>query len=127
MLLMTVTEYAVAFCDKRWGRIFECNFGLKGLLNDMNLNLNLIIGRNDRYFLNILILSGDVESNPGPNPSPNPWNHRIMLLTQNCRGLNDFKKLKQILYSKSVAAPSSASKVAEILLGLYNKTFYGCN
>ncbi len=43
--------------------------------------------------INLLKLCGDVEENPGPNPTKG----NLMLLTQNCRGLNDNNKLRLLL------------------------------
>jgi len=39
-----------------------------------------------------LLLCGDVELNPGP--------HKLMLMTQNCRGLQDYNKLRSLLRNK---------------------------
>ena len=44
----------------------------------------------------LLIKGGDVELNPGPNKQKKP----ILLLTQNCRGLNNKEKLRQLMSSR---------------------------
>jgi exonuclease III len=44
----------------------------------------------------LLMLCGDIETNPGPSSTKN-----LMLLMQNCRGLNSNVKLKQIMKEKS--------------------------
>ncbi len=58
----------------------------------MIINLTL----KSRLYINLqkllLILCGDVELNPGP--------HNLMLMTQNCRGLQDYNKLRSILRNK---------------------------
>ncbi len=45
----------------------------------------------------LLILCGDVELNPGPFLN----NKKLLLLTQNCRGLNSFYKLKHLIHNKN--------------------------
>jgi len=45
----------------------------------------------------LLILSGDVEKNPGPLPC----NRSLLLMSQNCRGLNNLHKLKQIMMERN--------------------------
>jgi hypothetical protein len=43
------------------------------------------------WFFNLLTLGGDIEENPGPAKS------ELILMTQNCRGLNDPNKLQLLL------------------------------
>jgi hypothetical protein len=45
----------------------------------------------------LLIQSGDIETNPGPFPC----DKNLILLSQNCRGLNNSTKLKQLLQRKN--------------------------
>ncbi len=51
---------------------------------------------NHEGILILQILGGDIELNPGP------LSHDIIVMTQNCRGLNDRAKLRQILTNKNV-------------------------
>ena len=51
---------------------------------------------NHEGILILQILGGDIELNPGP------LSHDIIVMTQNCRGLNDRGKLRQILTNKNV-------------------------
>lgn len=48
------------------------------------------------YLKNLLLLSGDVELNPGPSDTTEQKD-KYMISTYNCRGLGDSKKLKIIL------------------------------
>jgi len=45
----------------------------------------------------LLLLCGDVERNPGPSFN----NKKLIILTQNCRGLNNNMKLKHLMSNKS--------------------------
>jgi hypothetical protein len=45
----------------------------------------------------ILLLSGDIELNPGPFLN----NKKLIILTQNCRGLNNILKLKHLMSNKN--------------------------
>jgi hypothetical protein len=50
----------------------------------------------------LLLMAGDVESNPGPDNSKKVTNgtgkqNLMEVITFNCRGLKDYKKLKRIL------------------------------
>jgi len=45
----------------------------------------------------LMLLSGDIELNPGPFLN----NKKLILMTQNCRGLNNFLKIKQIINNKN--------------------------
>ncbi len=58
-------------------------------LNILEVNLLVIKMR--------LLLSGDIEMNPGPNF----FDRDLLLLTQNCRGLNNRNKLRQLMVDKN--------------------------
>jgi hypothetical protein len=50
----------------------------------------------------LILLGGDIETNPGPRLIANGRDvHNLMLLTQNCRGLNNNVKLKQLMKDKN--------------------------
>lgn len=61
-----------------------------------------------------LLLSGDIEPNPGPHPAETPETS-IRILTQNCRGMGEHKKLKLIL-NKSQAFLKKKSSMSAVLL-----------
>jgi hypothetical protein len=81
----------------------KSNFHKLGKFNKRCRNyrqdLNLIGGRMLRRDGLLILLGGDIEVNPGPNV--NLKAHNLMLLTQNCRGLNDYAKLKQLMRDKN--------------------------
>ena len=53
--------------------------------------------KNYRIIKMLLMLSGDIEQNPGPTHFEKDY----MLMTQNCRGLNNNAKLLQLLRDKN--------------------------
>ena len=63
------------------------------------------IGKDHRHLFTIirslLLQSGDVERNPGPELAPNPQSRKpetkLTIVSQNCRGLGETKKLKHLL------------------------------
>ncbi len=62
------------------------------------------LGMTNVYDLhNLLLMCGDVESNPGPNELRELSDRKVILklMTQNCRGLLDRDKLRQILKNKN--------------------------
>jgi hypothetical protein len=52
----------------------------------------------------LLLLCGDVERNPGPE--------KITLMTQNCRGLQDYNKLRMLLRSKNAVLARGGAVLA---------------
>jgi exonuclease III len=70
------------------------NFNIRILYRYLNLLNKFIKNHNFNLLIKaLLLLCGDVETNPGP--------YELTLMTQNCRGLSDFNKLRANLRNKS--------------------------
>jgi len=52
------------------------------------------------HLMNLLLLCGDIESNPGPADTKNGV-LELTLMTQNCRGLQDRNKLRSLIVNKN--------------------------
>jgi exonuclease III len=68
---------------------------------DLSLKLKVIKSYNDCKLR--LILSNDIESNPGPN-NQSTSNNNLSIVTYNVRGCKDFKKLKRLNHFFQTAA-----------------------
>jgi exonuclease III len=60
----------------------------------------------------IILMGGDIETNPGPNFDGTLNTTSLMLLTQNCRGLNSTVKMRQLLKDKNMKLKSNCYVLA---------------
>jgi len=70
--------------------------GSRKSLGSIDETLDAILKNNHIGLVPLLLLSGDVEVNPGPNSE-----YDMVLLTQNCRGLNNNAKLQFMMREKA--------------------------
>jgi len=79
---------------------FDClfiNVYANNYISQSNLIYRMLrIGLDLLWLILLLLLCGDVELNPGPFLN----NKKLVLMTQNCRGLNNVSKLKEIINRK---------------------------
>ena len=98
--------------NKYWSQLINRYDNTRIFIRKGAMKSCLIVERHLRKIIEgRLMQANDVETNPGPRTGPrtDQPETKLMLLTQNCRGLSEEKKLKHLLNNSHKIARSSAS------------------